>query len=182
MAEDSNLLHIEYKNENKPIPNVAFRVYRVANLHNVNEYIYTDQFANCTTTINNQMPHSAWVKAAEDLEDYVSQNGIAAQYSDRTDSSGEIILYGIPSGLYLIDGDSVTIDDITYTPQVFCTLVSPENTDSVSPKFTQEAVVKPGSDSPSTPSNSGGGGSGGGRRLSAVLYPVRHRHVPAAVP
>lgn len=169
MAEDSNTLHIEYKDENKPIPNVIFRMYRVADQQNVsvNGYVYVDQFENCPITINNQMSHSAWVEAAEDLKDYISQKGIRAQYTDRTDSKGRIDLYSIPSGLYLVDGDDITINDITYTPQVFCTLVTPKNTEAVTPKFSQESITKPGSGS----SSGGGGGGGKGTTVASKQDP-----------
>lgn len=53
------------------------------------------------------------------LASYASRDGLTADLESETNARGEAVFSGIPRGIYLVVGESATVDGIVFTPKPF---------------------------------------------------------------
>lgn len=108
----------------QPMTDVAFRLYRVAELTDAVTFRRIEPFKDYAVTA------SGWLDRAATLAGYVARDNVTPTVSGRTDAEG-LVAYGeLEKGLYLIVGDSKTLGDYVYTPAPFL-LSLPYTTDGV---------------------------------------------------
>ncbi len=135
-------LNIRYVYDGLPLSGVAFRLYRVAELNDRYEPVYTGVFADCRLDPEN--PESGIL----DLYALVEANHLQPAYQLTTDENGDAALTDLPAGVFLLVGESVTVGEDTY--HVDKQLVSLpirqqgqwENTLTLQPKCTKLPVQK----------------------------------------
>lgn len=144
-------LSIDYFDEETPITDVSFRVYRVANLLDHWKCEFTGPYTGYPIKFGLQMTNSEWVTIAEKLAEYTTEKHIDCSYSGKTDQRGSFAINNVPEGLYLVEGDTTKINGIVYTPQTFCVVIPDRDENNnlindvhVTPKFETENDKKYG--------------------------------------
>jgi hypothetical protein len=103
-----------------------------------NSYVLEGDFAEYPVSLAD-LSSSAIQEAANTLENYAEIDGISPVASGKTDENGEAVFGNLEKGLYLISGESVTIDDVIYTPAAALVEISADENGSydlsVYPKF-----------------------------------------------
>lgn len=132
MATGSCSLLINSKDDSKPIGGVFFHVYRVADViyHddvNYHDFTLSDKFSESSVAIGPQMTNAEWSNAAVWLAAYVMRNKISADYEGSADFNGRVYFGNMDPGVYLVTGDSLTVNDMVYTPQTFCVVLPDKN-------------------------------------------------------
>lgn len=107
-AVPSCSLTIHYVQEELPLPSVAFRLYRVAELNDRYEPVYTGVFADCRLDPEN--PENGIL----DLYALVEQHDLQPDYTLTTDEKGDAFLEDLTAGVFLLAGESVTVGEFTY--------------------------------------------------------------------
>lgn len=101
-------LTIDYTYENTPISQVAFRLYRVAELNNAYQPIYTGAFADWKWDPQNPK------QGVLDLWTQVEANQLQPEYTLTTDDTGRAALTDLVPGVFLMVGDSATVGNVTH--------------------------------------------------------------------
>jgi LPXTG-motif cell wall-anchored protein len=104
-----------------PLAGVTFRVYYVASVTANATFLADDQFVMADVALSTyQVSDGEWANRAATLESYVvsreADNDPIPCLTGTTDENGELFFSGIPTGLYLLLGEPITIGDTTYTP------------------------------------------------------------------
>ena len=86
---------------------VPFRLYRVA-LITDSGVVPVEEYKRYHVDLNSE-------NAAQTLAAYIQRDGIPALRSDKTDSSGSVSFENLEKGVYLVVGESTTVDDTIYT-------------------------------------------------------------------
>jgi hypothetical protein len=106
--------------EEKPISGVTFRLYKVADVTEELSFLETGDFKDTGVSITKD--DSSWSAQASTLEAYVVErsaegNAITPVGSGTTDSQGKVVFSKVPSGLYLLVGDTKTQGAYVYRSQ-----------------------------------------------------------------
>lgn len=118
-----NSLTLTYAPDEKPMADVTFRLFRVADVSRE------------TVTFRPVAPYDAyhvldgdgdWLTKASTLSGYVSRDGLEADATAVTDAAGTMTVSGLADGLYLILGETRSRDGYLYSPAPF--LLSLPNT------------------------------------------------------
>lgn len=120
LAEDIDVsretdVFVTYVVGGTPIPDVAFRLYRVADVNERGEYALTGQFADTPVRLDD-LSSEGLRNLAQTLLGYIDVNGYAPDAVGSTDASGKLRFAGQRTGLYLIAGETVNYAGRSYSP------------------------------------------------------------------
>ena len=140
-------LRIVYEDENTPIQGAAFRLYHVADVSEDFQYTLTDDFAESGAVLKREMTNEDWVTATGVFADWAENHQLSPMATDKTNADGTIVFENTQRGLYLVTGESNTVDGYVYTPQPACVVVPGEDAASgetvVEPKYEAKAAPTP---------------------------------------
>jgi len=110
-------LSVSYVVEGTPMADVEFKVYRVADVDAGGAFTLTGQFASLPVKLDNTTSDGLR-SLAQALSGYVELNGQSYTpiVSGITDSMGRLSFGNMPTGLYLVMGESVVRDGQRYNP------------------------------------------------------------------
>lgn len=104
------------KNQDEPVANVKWNVFRVGEKNSKGEYVLTGDFADYPVSLKNITTSSAMQDAAVTLENYAVLDGVAPALSAVTDEEGTAVLGNVDTGLYLVCGEKYFTDTLKVTP------------------------------------------------------------------
>lgn len=111
-------LSLRFAPHNTPAVGVQYRLYRIADVSQDVRFSYVSPYSSYPIApVGNTTEQ--WRNLAQTLQGFIVSDGIAADYTAVTDSNGTFRTDGLPTGLYLLTGDPITIDKTVYTPQPF---------------------------------------------------------------
>ncbi|MBR4132874.1 MAG: Cna B-type domain-containing protein [Oscillospiraceae bacterium] len=137
-------IHCEY--EQTVIPSVPFSVYYVGSISGTS---ITTEGAFASMTLDAEgLDTDAWAGKALAAKGLVLTNHVSPNYSGKSNSSGELLFDHLTPGLYLVIGETATIDSYIYTSAPFFVAIPNRNPEtgefiyeqSVHAKFNREAV------------------------------------------
>ncbi len=109
-------LQIKYDyDENTPLTDVNFKIYRVASVSSAFDYTLINEFENYPVNCNGLNTAQQWRDLATTLDAYVASDGIIPLMETSTDENGQIEINNLKTGLYLIIGGSKEIEITTYS-------------------------------------------------------------------
>ncbi len=100
------------------LPGMTFQIYRVADVSETVMFTLSGDFAGYKVNVNN-LDSSGWNTAANTLANYVGFDNISALMTQTTDNKGHADFSTLQTGLYLIMGQRITIDNTIYTVAPF---------------------------------------------------------------
>lgn len=104
----------------------TFHLYKVADIQDGLQYVYTDDFKEAAASINISADSTSgttnhdWMQAAKELDAFVQGHNIegeTTQVKAITDTDNGVIFTSLPIGLYLLKGDDYADDAFTVTSQ-----------------------------------------------------------------
>lgn len=95
---------------------VAFSIYRVADISEDGTYTQTGDFAQYPVRLED-LDSSGWRALAQTLDAYAARDEIAPLMTRQTGTDGSFQITGLSAGLYLISGGQYMDEDIVYTPE-----------------------------------------------------------------
>lgn len=144
-------LIIETVHEGQPLKNMSFQVYRVADVSTDGAYALTGVFGGCGEMVNDFKAASQWRAAAVRMTQWAREHD-AVGSNIITGDDGRASLVDLQTGLYLVDGSSVTSGTATYTSEAFLVRLPSRKTDGT---MLYEVTVSPKTevtDNPDKPS------------------------------
>lgn len=114
-ADNSDTLTIICRKEDVVLSNMEWKIYRVADIEETNEYIAKGDFADYPVSLEDQSV-SALQDAAGKYETYTIIDNIIPLNQGITDENGRVVFSGLETGLYLVAGEAVRVDDMAYVP------------------------------------------------------------------
>lgn len=130
---DSNI-EISYKIDEKPVTNIAFYLYHVAEINTSGQLQKTAAFANYAIELN-VYDTDALSTLAYTLASYVLRDHITPFDTGKTDTDGKLCFpnqtENLTPGLYLITGDIHTVENNRYTPVPTLIHIPYTNTDGL---------------------------------------------------
>jgi hypothetical protein len=114
-------LTLDCQYDNEPIEGENFRIYLVADIDEENNLTYTSDFADSGISIDADESAEELLETAVTLETYILEqeyfdNEIEPVDEDITDSNGIINFESLNEGMYLITGEELAADNVTYVP------------------------------------------------------------------
>ncbi|MDR1630190.1 MAG: Cna B-type domain-containing protein [Oscillospiraceae bacterium] len=106
---------IHYEHEKMPLPDVAFNLYRVADVSAAGQFQLTGDFRSYPVKING-LDASALAAAANTLYTYAVADSLNPMRTGKTDSYGQMVFTNLNTGLYLVIGQKTTLQGKEYTP------------------------------------------------------------------
>lgn len=106
-------LQINYAPDDRPMAGVTFRIYRVAD---IDQETATYDPAGIYASYRVLTAPGSWEARAATLAAYVDRDQLPADKEGETDTDGRLDFGNLPSGLYLITGDSASREGTRYTP------------------------------------------------------------------
>ncbi len=142
--EQDVTMTIVCRDDSKPVSDMSFRLYRVADVTENVEFTLTDDFKASGVSFD-QMDAEAWKQAADTLADYIGKNPSIQPFdSGKTNASGELHFPTgqtvMKAGLYLVMGDQLQSGETIYTPANSLVCLPDQNTDG---EWKADAVVNP---------------------------------------
>ena len=107
---------------------VRFRLYLAGEITDNWEFRLAGAFEDIPADLNDLDTEEMTV-LAETLASYADADGIQADYTGRTDASGEAVFDSLPKGLYLVLGERVIQDGVLYDPVPFLLTVPSQDGD-----------------------------------------------------
>lgn len=144
-------LTIETVHDGQQLKGMAYQVYRVADVSTDGVYTLVGVFGSCGETVNDFKATSQWRAAAVRMAEWAKDHG-AAGTGVTTGDDGKASLAELQTGLYLVDGSSVTNGTATYTSEAFLVRLPSQKTDGT---LLYEVTVSPKTevtDNPDKPS------------------------------
>lgn len=108
-------LSVSYAVEGKPIADVAFSLYRVADVDAGGSFSLAGQFSGVPVSLSG-LNSEGMRNLAQTLSGYVAVNGYSPDATGKTDSQGRLRFGRVPTGLYLVTGETVVRGGIFYNP------------------------------------------------------------------
>ncbi len=137
-------LTIRYTHNGRPVSDVRFDLYYVADVNEYAEFTLAGDFANYPLKIND-LTTDGLKTLAETLKSYVEQDRLKPLDSGKTDDNGMLAFpnerKSLKPGLYLVVGKTLTKDGFSYKTEPF--LVSLPNSDGNSKKWNYDVTVEP---------------------------------------
>ena len=139
-------LTLTYEDGGSALPDVSFRLYKVADVRRTLIMDYTDKFAGYQGTvlpsILNPKPEGGWDEMARKLDSLVVTDRIAEDINIVTDADGKIQINDLVPGLYFVNADLTAQGGKIYQVTPFMLFVPTRDEDdnwvyevTVSPKF-----------------------------------------------
>lgn len=101
-------LNIDYIHEEVPVSGAQFRLYRIANLDDRYEPVYTGIFSDL------RLDAEELGNAVLDLYERVEAQNAQPEHTVTTDQEGQASISGIEAGAFLLVGESATVGSFTY--------------------------------------------------------------------
>lgn len=117
-ASENGSLSITFRHDEHPINNAVFNLYRVADRSDGGSYTLTDKFAGYSVSLVN-LNNDSLNALATTLSTYVARDNTVSDAQAVSDINGKLSFNNLSTGLYLVIGDSVTEQNVTYIPQPF---------------------------------------------------------------
>ena len=95
-------LTLSYRHQTMAFPNVAVKLYRVAEVSADFQYTLTPQFAASDLMLNGIQSSSEWRVVRSTLESYILANSVAPDMTALTDEDGHVQFQGLKTGLYFL--------------------------------------------------------------------------------
>lgn len=141
--KDNGSFTLTCKNEGVALVGMNWAIYEVGE-RSGNGYSLTGDFADYLIDLSEIMESTeSMTEAASTLSNFAVLDGIAATSMGRTDSNGVLQFNNLESGLYLVVGNRLKIDSMTYFPTPFLIEMNGEDINSY-PKFISKFTL-PGS-------------------------------------
>ena len=121
-------LTLEYCDQQTPLVGAEFELYKVADLTEDKNYIYTDAFLEFPVDlegISNKNIHDYSLTFAA----YVDYYDVSSHTSEVTDATGQLTFVNLEAGLYLVTGESHTQGGLVYTMEPFLVFLPVTNED-----------------------------------------------------
>ena len=117
--DESVSLTIEFTHEGQPLPGAQLQIYKVADISERGEFTFLEPFSGYPLQFN-ELDGNDWAAIANTLNAYVQLDDVQPTAAGVTDSTGSISFPRARSemepGLYLITGDTLTYNDMCFTP------------------------------------------------------------------
>ena len=154
---------IDYCVNDKPVSDVKFELFRIADVDESGQYAFLEDFAEYSTSLDG-LTASARMKLADTLSSHVTKAGIEANAEGSTDQNGKLI-FSVNPGLYLVTGSKYVLNSNTYTIQPI--LVELPLFNAETQEWQYQVVSEPKSSS-----SSDGGGIRPPKRTTPTASPV----------
>lgn len=109
-------LSVQFEENGIGFADVAFSIYRVADISEDGAYTLTGDFAQYPVRLED-LDSSGWRALAQTLDAYAARDEIASLMTRQTGPDGSFQITGLSTGLYLISGGQYIDEDIVYTPE-----------------------------------------------------------------
>ena len=133
-------LTLDYQYEGMPVPGARFDIYYLASVDAGSNFTLTEQFAGYPINVKDNTADS-WNQLAYTLKGYAQVDKLTPEYTRDTDQDGRLTIDGLPTGLYLVVGTRVTVNEYTYT--VDPTIVSVPGLDPEDDSWIYDTTVYP---------------------------------------
>lgn len=111
-----------YFTREEAYPGVEFRLYQVATIDAECNYTLTEAFADANVVLENPTADD-WRNLVTTLSGYVAGSNVEPDRLEKTNNNGVATFAQLPLGLYLVEGDSLTVTEndreTTVTPSAF---------------------------------------------------------------
>ena len=150
---------------------VEFRIYRVADVSESGEFTLAGDFVDYPISLEN-LDNAGWRALAQTLAGYVARDHLDPYKTAKTDKNGRAFFDHLPTGLYLVMGDSYEKGRTTYTPDPFALCLP--NPDGETGEWIYDVEASCKYDSEYDPPHGGGGdddpssGGGGGTPVTVT--------------
>ncbi len=121
-------LTINFTVDGKRIPGGKFELYRIADISKSGSVSLTAPFSGYPVIFEPRSAHEMRTLALT-LKGYVISKNLKADFTNVTDSNGQVKFQNIPLGMYLVVGSAVDIGNITYVPEAFIVTLPSEGED-----------------------------------------------------
>ncbi len=121
-------LTINFTVDGKRIPGGKFELYRIADISKNGSVSLTAPFSGYPIVFEPRSAHEMRTLALT-LKGYVISKNLKADFTNVTDSNGQVKFQNIPLGMYLVVGSAVNIGNITYVPEAFIVTLPSEGED-----------------------------------------------------
>lgn len=111
------------------LEDVTYAIWRVATVNEDVKFTLTSRFKDSKVKPNDT---ENWAEIAETLAGYVESRELEPRDTDDTDRNGEAYFAGLPTGLYLVVGESYTYNGKTYEQDPFL-IALPTRSDNTEP-------------------------------------------------
>lgn len=111
-------LTLKYVSGSAALAGADFRLYKVAEISETNQYTLTEDFEKYSVSLEN-LDSAGWLDLAATLAAYASRDGLTSAAKGVTSSAGTVTFSNLSVGLYLVVGSPITIGNYTYSPTSF---------------------------------------------------------------
>lgn len=112
-------LTIHFTHEGQPLPGAELQIYKVADISERGEFSFLEEFAAYPLQFN-ELEGNDWAAIANTFNSYIKMDNIQPTDTGITDGTGTVIFPRVRKpmepGLYLITGNTLTYNDVCYTP------------------------------------------------------------------
>lgn len=140
-ADNSDSLTIICRKENVVLSNMEWKIFYVADIDENGKYIAKGDFGDYPVSLEDKSV-SALQEAAGKYETYTIIDEITPLNQGVTDENGKIVFSGLETGLYLVTGEPVRVDDMAYVPVPSLIELSEENKNGASWTYDLTALPK----------------------------------------
>ena len=109
-------LSVQFEENGIGFADVAFSIYRVADISADGTYTLTGDFAQYPVRMED-LDSSGWRALAQTLDAYIARDGIVPLITQKTEQNGRFQLTRLSTGLYLIIGEQYVNGNSIYTPE-----------------------------------------------------------------
>ncbi|MBP3383916.1 MAG: hypothetical protein J6M22_00455, partial [Firmicutes bacterium] len=110
-------LTIHFTHEGQPLPGAHLQIYKVAEISERGEFAFTAQYAAYPVLLPSEPD---WAAIANTLDAYIQMDQLQPTDAGVTDENGVVyfprVRKPMEPGLYLITGDTLTYNDMCFTP------------------------------------------------------------------
>lgn len=140
-AENSDSLTIICRKEEVILSNMEWKIFCVADVAKDGSYVPKDVFADYPVSLEDKSV-SALREAAGKFETYTIKDDITPLSQGATDENGRLVFSGLETGLYLVAGEPVRVDDMAYVPVPSLIELNEENKDGTAWTYDLTALPK----------------------------------------
>ena len=101
-----------------PVRGAQFRIYRIGYSAS-GRYNLTERFSGYPVSLENLDDTDVLNGLATALGAYIARDSVTPDAEGKTDDQGNCTFSGLETGLYIVTGDMITVDNKVYTPKPF---------------------------------------------------------------
>ncbi|MGL5346437.1 MAG: Cna B-type domain-containing protein [Peptostreptococcaceae bacterium] len=102
---------ISHHYKNQPISNTKFNLYKIADVSESAKFVLSGDFAKFNIEDNILNDSTKWSELSATLTNNIKVNNIKAQHTSTTNNNGNIKFSDLDTGLYLVEGETGTINE-----------------------------------------------------------------------